>query len=250
MRSSNPTCFQVFLGPPIANGQRHSSHPMRCMDLMESIAGSVLTGPTAGRTGRPYVLCSTRANGSEDSRRWRVRQQAGCVRLIRSTFSQLNAMTNILNDTTIAPHQSREAARFADPEAANAAVAAFDLQRLSPEFYANPYPTYHALRDLSPVHRLPDGSFFLSRYADCVSVYKDALIFSSDKQREFKPKFGDGLLYEHHTTSLVFNDPPLHTRVRKIIAGALTPRAIADMERPVTALVDGLLDAIAAKGGK
>ena len=55
--------------------------------------------------------------------------------------------------------------------------------------------------------------------------------FSSDKKREFEPKYGDGLLYEHHTTSLVFNDPPLHTRVRRIIAGAFTPRAIADMER-------------------
>ena len=45
----------------------------------------------------------------------------------------------------------------------------------------------------------------------------------------------------------MFNDPPLHTRVRKIIAGALTPRAIADMERPVTVLVDQLLDAMADK---
>ena len=81
------------------------------------------------------------------------------------------------------------------------------------------------------MHRLPDGSYFLSRYADCVAVYKDAQRFSSDKKREFRPKYGDGLLYQHHTTSLVFNDPPLHTRVRRIIAGAFTPRAIADMER-------------------
>jgi cytochrome P450 len=149
---------------------------------------------------------------------------------------------------TAAPARDRAPARFADPEAAMAAVAAFDLRRLPREFYFNPYPTYHALRDFAPVHRLPDGGIFLSRHADCVAVYKDTAVFSSDKQREFKPKYGDGLLYEHHTTSLVFNDPPLHTRVRKIIAGALTPRAIADMERPVTALVDALLDAIAAKG--
>ena len=38
------------------------------------------------------------------------------------------------------------------------------------------------------------------------------------------------LLYEHHTTSLVFNDPPAHTRVRRLIMGALSPRAIAAME--------------------
>jgi hypothetical protein len=142
----------------------------------------------------------------------------------------------------------RSPARFADAEEARRVAAAFDLRRLPASYYANPYPTYHALRQHSPVHALPGGGYFLSRYADCVAVYKDTQAFSSDKKREFLPKYGASLLYEHHTTSLVFNDPPLHTRVRRIIAGALTPRAIADMEAPVTALVDGLLDAMARKG--
>ena len=139
-------------------------------------------------------------------------------------------------------------AQFADLAQAIAAVRDFDLRRLPAGFYANPYPYYRALREQAPVHRLPDGGYFLSRYADCVAVYKDAASFSSDKQREFKPKYGGGLLFEHHTTSLVFNDPPLHTRVRRIIAGAFTPRAITDMERPVTRLVDGLLDRMEEKG--
>ena len=99
------------------------------------------------------------------------------------------------------------------------------------------------------MHRLPDGSYFLSRYADCVAVYKDVALYSSDKKREFRPKYGDSPLYEHHTTSLVFNDPPLHTRVRRIIAGAFTPRAIAAMEQPVVELVDGLLNRLAESGG-
>ncbi|HXD99895.1 MAG TPA: cytochrome P450, partial [Candidatus Acidoferrum sp.] len=68
---------------------------------------------------------------------------------------------------------------------------------------------------------------------------------SSDKQREFGPKFGAGTpLHEHHTTSLVFSDPPLHTRVRRLMMGALNQRAIARMEAGVLALVDGLLDAL------
>ncbi len=142
----------------------------------------------------------------------------------------------------------RNPARFADADEARRVAEAFDLRRLPPSFYANPYPTYHALREHDPVHALPGGGYFLSRYADCVAVYKDTHAYSSDKKREFAPKYGDSLLFEHHTTSLVFNDPPLHTRVRRIIAGALTPRAIADMEAPVTALVDGLLDAMARKG--
>jgi cytochrome P450 len=142
----------------------------------------------------------------------------------------------------------RAPARFADAAHAVAAAQGFDLRRLPADYYANPYPYYHALRETAPVHRLPDGGYFLSSYAACVAVYKDARLFSSDKTREFAPKYGDGLLYQHHTTSLVFNDPPLHTRVRRIMAGAFTPRAIADMERPVIELVDGLLDRIEAKG--
>ena len=142
----------------------------------------------------------------------------------------------------------RPPTRIADATRARELALAFDLRRLPADYYVNPYPTYHALREHAPVHRMPDGGYFLSRYADCIAVYKDTAAFSSDKKREYGPKYGPGLLYEHHTTSLIFNDPPLHTRVRRIMAGALTPRAIADMEAPMVALVDGLLDAMAAKG--
>jgi cytochrome P450 len=124
----------------------------------------------------------------------------------------------------------------------------FDLARLTPEFYANPYPTYRALRQHEPVKRLASGTCFLTRYDDLVTVYKNTRTFSSDKRREFAPKYGQSPLYEHHTTSLVFNDPPAHTRVRRLIMGALSPRAIAEMEGDLIHLVDRLLDAIAAKG--
>jgi cytochrome P450 len=124
----------------------------------------------------------------------------------------------------------------------------FDIEKLTPEFYADPYPTYRALREHAPVKHLPNGSYFLTRYDDLVSIYKSTKLFSSDKRREFAPKYGDSLLYEHHTTSLVFNDPPAHTRVRRLIMGALSPRAIAEMEPDLIALIDRLLDRLAAKG--
>jgi cytochrome P450 len=127
-------------------------------------------------------------------------------------------------------------------------AAQFDLESLTPAFYADPYPTYRALRQYAPVKRLRSGGYFLSRYDDLVTAYKNTRTFSSDKKTEFLPKYGDTPLYAHHTTSLVFNDPPAHTRVRRLIMGALSPRAIAEMEPALIALVDGLLDAIAAKG--
>ncbi len=120
----------------------------------------------------------------------------------------------------------------------------FDLRHLPPSFYDDPYPTYRTLQQHDPVFRLPDGGWFLTRYADLDAVYRDTARFTSDKREEFRPKFGDSPLYEHHTTSLVFNDPPLHTRVRRLIAGALTPRALADMEPALVQLVDSLLDGL------
>ncbi|HVA34196.1 MAG TPA: cytochrome P450 [Candidatus Baltobacteraceae bacterium] len=124
----------------------------------------------------------------------------------------------------------------------------FDLSALPPAFYEDPFPYYHALRAYDPVLRLADGSYFLTRYADLAAVYRDTKTFSSDKQIEYGPKYGpDSLLYEHHTTSLVFNDPPLHTRVRRIIIGALSPKAVAALEPGLIAMVDRLLDDLAVK---
>src|ERR1700720_548196 len=127
-------------------------------------------------------------------------------------------------------------------------AANFDIEKLTPEFYADPYPTYRALRQHEPIKRLPNGSWFLTRHDDLVNAYKSTKLFSSDKKKEFLPKYGDSPLYEHHPTSLVFNDPPAHTRVRRLIMGALSPRAIAGMEPALIALVDRLLDGLAAKG--
>src|SRR2546423_9299836 len=126
--------------------------------------------------------------------------------------------------------------------------ADFDLEKLTPDFYADPYPIYRALRENEPVKRLPNGAYFLTRYDDLVAAYKATKLFSSDKKKEFSPKYGDSPLYEHHTTSLVFNDPPAHTRVRRLIIGALSPRAIAEMEPDLIGLVDRLLDGLAARG--
>jgi cytochrome P450 len=112
-------------------------------------------------------------------------------------------------------------------------------------FIANPYPVYAALRRHSPVHALAPNSWMLTRYDDVLAAYRSPHV-SSDKQREFAPRLGAGTpIYEHHTSSLVFNDPPLHTRVRRLLMGALSQRAITRMEAGLVSLVDGLLDRLA-----
>ena len=119
----------------------------------------------------------------------------------------------------------------------------FDLRQLPDDFYDDPFRHYRALREHAPVKRLRDGGVFLTRYADVLGVYQDAASFSSDKKREFAPKYGrDSRLFRHHTTSLVFNDAPYHTRVRRSIMGALIPRALARLEPKLEGLVKRLLD--------
>jgi cytochrome P450 len=130
-----------------------------------------------------------------------------------------------------------------------AAALAFDLKRLDASFLEDPFLLYRALREHDPVHRMPDGSYFLSRYDDCAAVYRDPATWSSDKKVDFRPNFGDSLLYEHHTTSLVFNDPPYHTRVRALLAPAFTPRALQALQPRIEALVERLLDRAAERGG-
>ena len=126
-----------------------------------------------------------------------------------------------------------------------ALLSGFSLASPPPGFIDDPYPWYAALREHHPVQPIGPGQWLLTRYDDVAAVYR-APQARSDKRREFAPKFGLGTpLFEHHTTSLVFNDPPLHTRVRRLLLGALNQRAITRMEAGVVALVDRLLDRLA-----
>ncbi len=130
------------------------------------------------------------------------------------------------------------------PEALDAATAkTFDLNAIDHNFIENPYPTLAALREHDPVHLNPDGSVYLTRHEDVQAVYRDRSM-SSDKTETFGAKFGDGPLYTHHTTSLIFNDPPYHTVVRKLLSSAFTPRKLAEMEPLIETIVEQLLDRI------
>ncbi|MGB3408480.1 MAG: cytochrome P450 [Jannaschia sp.] len=117
------------------------------------------------------------------------------------------------------------------------------LTDLPDGFHDDPFPHYAALREAGIVAQ-PDGSILVGRHADLQAIYKDTATFRSDKTEVFGPKFGPSPLYDHHTTSLVFNDPPLHTRVRRVLTGALTPRALARLQPRLEALVDRLIDAL------
>ena len=128
------------------------------------------------------------------------------------------------------------------------AARAFSLTPPPPGFIDDPYPHYSLLSDHAPLHELQPGSLLLTRHEDVLAVYRSPQA-SSDKKVEFASRLGAGSpIYEHHTSSLVFNDPPLHTRVRRLLMGALTQRAVARIEPGLVTWVDGLLDRLADQG--
>lgn len=128
-------------------------------------------------------------------------------------------------------------------------ISGFDLLQVPPAYIADPYPYLAALRKQAPVHRNPDGTFVLTRYDDIAAVYRDPKLWSSDKRADFAPKFGThSPLFEHHTTSVVFIDPPDHTRIRKLFQFAFTRKALAAFEPRITTLVDDYLNQFADAG--
>ena len=117
-----------------------------------------------------------------------------------------------------------------------------DLQNVSEDYLVDPYRVLAELRAQSPVHKNTDGTFVLTCYADIVQTYRDPMIWSSDKRATFKPKFGNTPLFEHHTNSIVFIDPPDHTRIRRLFQSAFTRKALAAFVPRITNLVDEYLN--------
>lgn len=127
-------------------------------------------------------------------------------------------------------------------------MAEFDIRRVPDGYISDPYSVLAALRAEAPVHRNADGSFVLTRYREIEQVYRDPVLWSSDKKQAFWPKFGDSPLFEHHTTSVVFTDPPDHTRIRKLFQSAFTRKALAAFVPRISDLVDGYLDRLEDAG--
>jgi pimeloyl-[acyl-carrier protein] synthase len=124
-----------------------------------------------------------------------------------------------------------------------------------PEFRENPYPFYHRLRSVDPVHWSDiAGRWVLTRYGDCVAVLRDATRFSADPNTwSGFPDFvaaqgGPGPLMEMQTNWMLMKDPPDHTRLRMLVTKAFTPRVAEGMRPRVQAIVDNLLDDVQAAG--
>ncbi|WIG60099.1 MAG: Putative cytochrome P450 hydroxylase [Ktedonobacterales bacterium] len=129
-----------------------------------------------------------------------------------------------------------------------------------PAFREDPYAFYRRLRDDDPVHwgmpfepSLP-GVWHVARYADIVAVLKDAR-YTHQPPREDSAA-GEALAgadpvqlyFTLVRQSLLFNDPPEHTRLRALVSRAFTPRMVEALRPRVAAVANTLVDAAAARG--
>jgi cytochrome P450 len=122
---------------------------------------------------------------------------------------------------------------------------------LSPEVIANPYPHYHRLRTLDPVHRSPLGVFVASRHADVSFVLRDKRFgkdFVGRMTRRFGPKVLDEPVYRSMRHWMLQLDPPDHTRLRGLVVKAFTARRVEDMRLRIQEIVDRTLDRVEPRG--
>jgi cytochrome P450 len=122
---------------------------------------------------------------------------------------------------------------------------------LSPAVIADPYPHYHRLRRLDPVHRSPLGFLVVSRHADVTQILRDKR-FGKDFVGRMTRRFGAQVMEEPVYRSMrhwmLQQDPPDHTRLRGLVVKAFTARRVEDMRPRIQEIVDTALDRVAAQG--
>ena len=107
-----------------------------------------------------------------------------------------------------------------------------------PEFIENPFPVYHRLRSEDPVHESPMGFWVLTRYDDVAGMLRDARFGRKGFDTLLQARFGEA----GFDLSMLFRDPPDHTRLRALVSKAFTPRVVEEMRGRIQEIVDALLD--------
>jgi len=135
-----------------------------------------------------------------------------------------------------------------------------DFDPFSPEVIADPAPFYARMRATRPVFRVPHGGFYLvTRYEDVVAAARDTDTFSNRFhspglalgrgspaiQAELEEILAGGY---PRTPTLLTNDPPAHTRFRRLVSRAFTPRRVASWTAEIDRLCDELIGRFAGRG--
>jgi len=114
----------------------------------------------------------------------------------------------------------------------------------------DPYSRYDALRAGSPRWRSSSGAIVLTGYDDCMEALRHPKLGRAEEDMEVPSSFGraerDG---NRNTSTMLFLNPPDHTRIRSLVSRAFTPRRVEELRPQFRALLDPILDRLAAQGG-
>ena len=123
-------------------------------------------------------------------------------------------------------------------------------ERVPPEIIANPYPSYNDLRAQDPVHwNEPLGSWALTRYSDVMEALRDRRM-SADRISAYSGRIPEPVqekmapIIRIFSNTMLFSDPPNHTRLRSLANKAFTPRVIENMRTHIQDIVDQSLDGV------
>jgi cytochrome P450 len=123
-----------------------------------------------------------------------------------------------------------------------------------PEVREDPYPLYRRLREEDPVHESFVGVWVLSRYADVQAVLRDGRFSSDERTSEMFEVFRTTLRpeeaasFDRQPRSMLFLDPPDHTRLRSLVNKAFTARVVEGLRPRIRTVVDSLLDEALERG--
>ena len=115
----------------------------------------------------------------------------------------------------------------------------FFLDAMSATFREDPYPHYEAYRSEEPLRRAAATMWFAFGHADVTALLRHPKLSSDERRATTKvgrPEPG------RLATSLLFMDPPDHTRLRSLVARAFTPKRVADLRPTAEAITARLLD--------
>ena len=122
-----------------------------------------------------------------------------------------------------------------------------------PGFFDDPYPQYATLRERDPVHRSPLEVWVLFRYDDIVRTLRDASLSvqidnaAPTARTQMFAEQAPGEV-ERGAHSILNIDPPDHTRLRRLVSKAFTPKMVHELRPRIQILVDDALDTIAVHG--
>ena len=132
------------------------------------------------------------------------------------------------------------------------ALAEFEYP--SAELIECPYPFYDALRAQAPVHQLPSGEYFVSRWEDVVEAARDTAVFSNNIgafKEELRRAYIEGNEAPGRPYTpwpAPFSDPPEHRRKRSFLLPLFSPARLRMAEPTLRAAADGLIDGFADRG--